>query len=156
MQPADSKDKLMDSIPKIGEVKNLKDLSTVLVLPIICVCYLNQTDFSIKAGDIEFMVNSQAAIWVQVVQFVLIFIGKTLCISLVALLAYVALSYADIQMDNILVPIIVLVLLTFGLTGVFSPEKIPFIRSLKPLWFYASFVVSFFLLSHQDRINNGT
>ena len=146
----------MDVMPKIGDVKNLKDLSVVLVLPMICACYIYQTDFTVRIDDWVISVNASSSTGIQIFQTVLIFIAKTLFAGIVGVVAYMVIAYGDIYSNYTIVPIVVLVLLTFGFVGIFSSDKIALLNGLKPLWFYTSFVLSFFLLSHYEKVTENT
>jgi len=146
----------MDVMPKVGDIKNLKDLSTVLVLPMICACYIYQSDFTVTIDDWVLSVNTNATMAVQIFQTILIFVAKTLFAGVVGLITYFVVAYGDIYSGNVVIPIVVLLLLTFGFVGIFSPGKIDLLTGLKPLWFYTSFVISFFLMAHYETVTKST
>lgn len=146
----------MDVMPKIGDIKSFKDLSTVLVLPMICACYIYQTEFTVRFDDWMFAVNNNASMAVQIFQTATIFIAKTLYAGIIGVVGYLLITTGDIYSNNLLIPIVVLVLLTFGFIGIFSPNKVQLLSELKPLWFYTAFVISFFLLAHYDVVTEGS
>ncbi|MBC3767680.1 hypothetical protein [Neptunicella marina] len=145
---------MADVMPKISDIKNLKDLSKVIVLPLLCACYLLQSDFNIHVGDFLFMVSKNATLNIQITQVVIVFTCKALWAAIISISAYLAVIYANIFIHRLILPTIVLLLLTLGFSGIFSPEKIPLLLNLGSVWFYASFVVAFFLLAMQDEIDN--
>ena len=147
---------MADVMPKIGDIKNLKDLSKVIVLPLLCACYLFQSTFSIEVDSFLFFVNADATISVQIFQTIVIFVLKTLWAALFSILLYLAVIFADIYIHQSILPIVVLLLLTLGFTGIFSPSKIALLANLNGIWFYSCFVVAFFLLAMQDEVENGT
>jgi len=147
---------MADVMPKIGDIKNLKDLSKVIVLPLLCACYLYQSNFSISVDDFLFTVNSKASFLTQLAQTIAIFVCKTLWAATFSILLYLAVIFADIYIHQIILPVVVLLLLTLGFTGVFAPSKIDLLINLNSIWFYCCFVVAFFLLAMQDDVENGT
>ena len=144
----------MDIAPKIGEIKNLKDLSNVIVLPLLCACYIFQSNFTIQFdGWFTLSVNESATFTVQLIQIVFIFISKTIFTALVCSLFYYSIAIANIYTKELLLPILVLLLLTLGFVGIFAPEKVPLLKQVKGIWYYSTFVVAFFLLAHEDEMH---
>lgn len=146
----------MDAIPKISDIKNLKDLSTVLVLPLLCACYIYQTEFILSLGGFSFSIEPDSSGFWYYVQFVVIFVGKTVWAAFFSSALYMAVIYAYVYIHQSIIHLIVLLLLTFGFAGVFATDKINTYLSLAPLWYYSCFVVAFFLLSMLEQIESDT
>jgi len=144
----------MEIVPKIGEIKNLKDLSKVIVLPLLCACYIFQSNFTVQFDNwFTISVNESATFTVQLIQIIFIFTCKTLAIALICSVFYYSLVIANIYANDLLVPIVVLLLLTLGFVGIFAPEKVPLLKQVREIWYYSTFVVAFFLLAHQDEMH---
>ncbi|MCC4861769.1 hypothetical protein FCV63_00830 [Vibrio lentus] len=146
----------MDAVPKISDIKNLKDLSTVLVLPLLCACYIYQTEFILSLGSFSFSIDPDNSGFWYYVQIVVIFVGKTVWAAFFSSALYMAVIYAYIYIHQSIIHLIVLLLLTFGFVGVFATDKINTYLSLAPLWYYSCFVVAFFLLSMLEQIDSDT
>ena len=146
----------MDAVPKISDIKNLKDLSTVLVLPLLCACYIYQTEFILSLGSFSFSIEPDSSGFWYYVQFVVIFVGKTVWAAFFSSALYMAVIYAYVYIHQSIIHLIVLLLLTFGFAGVFATDKINTYLSLAPLWYYSCFVVAFFLLSMLEQIESDT
>lgn len=86
----------MDAVPKISDIKNLKDLSTVLVLPLLCACYIYQTEFILSLGSFSFSIDPDSSGFWYYVQFVVIFVGKTVWAAFFSSALYMAVIYAYI------------------------------------------------------------
>ncbi|WP_337219715.1 hypothetical protein, partial [Vibrio parahaemolyticus] len=147
---------LMDVVPKISDIKNLKDLSTVLVLPLLCACYIYQTEFILSLDNFSFSVDPDSSGFWYYLQIVLIFVGKTVWAACFSFALYMAVIFAYIYIHQSTIHLIVLILLTFGFVGVFATDRINAYLSLAPLWYYTSFVVAFFLLSMVEQIESDT
>lgn len=144
----------MDVVPKIGEIKNLKDLSKVIVLPLLCACYIFQSNFTVQFDSwFTVSVNESSTFTVQLIQFFFIFVSKTIVTAFICGVLYYSVVIANIHTNELLLPIVVLILLTLGFVGIFSPEKVPLLKQVKGIWYYSTFVVAFFLLAHEDEMN---
>ena len=141
-------------ISKFGEIKNLKDLSKVIVLPLLCTCYIFQSNFTIQLDSwLLISVEETSSYTVQVFITGLIFISKTLVSGFVYVIAYYLFSLVNIYCNQILLPIVVLLLLTLGFVGILIPEKVALLKYIEKIWFYSTFVVAFFLLAHEDEMH---
>jgi hypothetical protein len=144
----------MDVVPKIGEIKNLKDLSKVIVLPLLCACYIFQSSFTVQFDDwFTLAVNESSTFTVQLFQVAFIFVSKTIVTAIICSFLFYSLVIANIYTKEILLPIVVLLLLTFGFVGIFASEKVLLLKQVKGIWFYSTFVVAFFLLAHEDEMH---
>ena len=142
-------------MPKIGEIKNLKDLSKVIVLPLLCACYIFQSQFTVQIDDwLLVSVNESAPYSIQIFQAIFIFFSKTIVSGFLFAFVYYLFSIANIYSNDILLPITVLVLLTLGFVGIFAIEKVALLKLVQPIWFYTTFVVAFFLLAHDDEMHS--
>lgn len=146
---------MADIVPKIGDIKNLKDLSRVIVLPMICACYLFQSDFSIDIdGLITLTFTDDVSTTQQFILAAIIFTAKTLWAAFWAILTYAFLLWANFTIHQAIIPIFVLMLLTMGFAGIFAKGEIPLLSELGSVWFYTSFVVGFFLLSIEEELDS--
>lgn len=136
-------------IPKISEVKNLQDLSKVIVLPLIAVSYVLQTGLSLDLGDWVFNIPTQASPAGILFWALLIFSLKSMFISVLAVLLYVGLFYAHVLLSCYrmnLLPCVALIFIALGFYGVFTEGAVAQLLVIHHSWFYTAFVVGFFLL----------
>jgi len=136
-------------IPKISEVKNLQDLSKVIVLPLISVSYVLQIGLTLNLGDWMFNIPAQASPAGILFWALLIFTLKTIFISVQAVLLYVGLFYAHVWLScyrmNFL-PCVALLFIALGFYGVLTEGVVAPLLVIHHSWFYTTFVVGFFLL----------
>lgn len=136
-------------IPKISDVKNLQDLSKVIVLPLISVSYVLQTGLVLSLGDWVFGIPEQASPAGLLFWTILIFTLKAIFISVQAVLLYVGLFYAHVWLSCYrmnLMPCVALIFISLGFYGVLTEDSAAPLSLLDHSWFYSSFVIGFFLL----------
>jgi hypothetical protein len=145
-------------IPKVSEVKNLQDLSKVIVLPLIAVAYVLQTGLTLSLGGWTFTIPTLASPAGMVFWAVLIFTLKAVFISVAAVLTYVFLFYAHIWLMLFrfhLLPSVGLLFIAFGFYGVLTDGSADHIAVIHHSWFYTAFAVGFFLLQANTQFEDG-
>lgn len=143
-------------IPKISEVKNLQDLSKVIVLPLIAVSYVLQTGLSLNFGNWTFNIPIQASPAGMVFLALLIFTLKSIFISVLAVLLYVGLVYAHVMLCCYrmnFMPCIALIFIALGFYGVLTEGAVAQLLMIHHSWFYTAFVVGFFLLQASTQFD---
>ena len=148
---------MVDIIPKITDVSSLKAISAILALPLLCVAYIFQTGAEIGwDGSIWFGVNEDLTQQAQLNRLLLIFVFKSVWVSLFAVIGYGFLAYGQASINFPLLQLISIVLLAFGLLGVFGAEQFPQLKLISPFWFYSCFVWGMFLHAMREQIDSGT
>lgn len=142
----------MDILPKITDIKNLKDLCKVIVLPMLCACYVSYGDFSLDFGDFVISLSSGDTEGVRIFKALVILSGKILFSASMCFLIYFGLVYAHVYSKAKLIPVCILILMTFGFLGVFAGDKVESILPMEGIWYYTSFVTAFFLLAMLDQV----
>lgn len=136
-------------IPKVSEVKNLQDLSKVIVLPLIAVSYVLQSGLSIGFGSWVYFVPAEATSTGMILGTLVIFSLKAIFISALAVLLYFVLFYAHAWLVCYRVNFLQCVALLFialGFYGVLTEGAVGPLSIIHHSWFYTAFVVGFFLL----------
>lgn len=141
-------------IPKISEVKNLQDLSKVIVLPLIAVSYVLQTGLTLSLGHWVFNIPAEASPSGIIFWSLLVFTLKAIFISLPAILSYVGLFYAHVWLCcyrvNFL-PCVALLFIALGFYGVLTEGEVGPLSVIHHAWFYTAFVIGFFLLQANNQ-----
>ncbi len=136
-------------IPKVSEVKNLQDLSKVIVLPLIAVSYIFQTGLSLRLGAWAFNIPGQASPAGIIFWTLVIFTLKAIFISVAAVLLYVVLFYIHVGLMYFRVnflPSVALLFIALGFYGVLTEGAVGPLSIIHNSWFYTAFVIGFFLL----------
>ena len=141
---------MADVITKLADVKNLQDLSKVLVLPILSVAYISSSSFQLNIGDDTIITMKTLDFFIPIFAAFVIFLGKTLFFSAIAIITEFVLTFLEFYTKGIITLIIILTLLSLGFAGIFANEQIPGLNEINKTWFYASLVVSFYLHSKLD------
>lgn len=143
----------MDLLPKVSDIKNLKDLCKVIVLPLLCACYIIQSQFSLDFGDYVFSLNGAEADKVLFFKVVIIIVGKTIFSSFMSFVLYFIFAFLHVITKGAAMLGCILILLTFGFLGVFAGDKVVSIIKIEAIWYYASFVTAFFLLAMLEQLS---
>jgi len=130
--------KLLNLLPKISEIKNLKDLSKPMALPMLIASYTWQKDFAF----IEKLTSKSVS---GVLQNFLIIGG-------IYLLLHVGLAMLKLQWKFNLMPFLAVLFFTFGFIGVFAGDKARVLDAIHHSWFYTSFAVGFYLVALDDDL----
>ncbi|MGM0609204.1 MAG: hypothetical protein ACQESP_12410 [Candidatus Muiribacteriota bacterium] len=134
-------------IPKLTDVKLLREISKVVITPMLIAAVLNQSEFAIFGIS----VNSSAKESIQIIQFIAVFLITSLVVGLVAWSIHDLMLYFQIITNFIGLSILSTLFLAFGFLGVYG--EIPtIIESLDKMWFYTSFVCGFYLLARIEDI----
>jgi hypothetical protein len=137
----------MELIPKIADLKLLRELSKVIIAPMLIAAYLIQSNFSIFGIN----VNSEALAHIQLGQFLLIFLISFIVVGASAWIIHDLLLYLHFFTNFIGLTILSTMFLAFGFLGIFGKD-IPLIEHLNNMWFYTSFVSGFYLLARAADI----
>ncbi|WP_263833483.1 hypothetical protein [Sulfurospirillum oryzae] len=141
----------MDFITKVADLKNLQDLSKILVLPMLSVAYIANSSFELSYKDTKITLET-LDLFIPIVGIFIIFICKTLYCSFIALIVNFFLSMIDIfWTKGVVTLVLILSLLSLGFAGIFAYDTMPQLQNINKLWFYASFVTSFYLHSQLEN-----
>jgi len=145
--------------PKLLDLKFLKRISKVIILPLLIASYISQTGLNMSELGLNLSINTEAAFFTQFVQFIAIFFLKTLFVGIPAWLAHHAMrpiyycTYWN-WLQRSLLPVFSIFPIAFGFLGVFSGKELPFLNLLNPSWFFTSFILGFYLLAVEGEIEN--
>ncbi|WP_261641096.1 hypothetical protein [Erwinia mallotivora] len=142
----------MDILPKLSDIKNLKDLSKVIVLPLLCACYISQSDFSLSGESVFLSLNNTDSTGLMLLKVTFIFLGKTMFSAILFILIYVGIAFLHFCTKGMALPFFMLILLTFGFLGIFAGDKVTAIFHMQKIWYFASFVTAFFFLEMTESI----
>jgi hypothetical protein len=139
---------MISIVPKITDVNSLKTVSTLLTLPMLCVAYFLQSGAQIGwDGNTWFNIPVDLPSSIQVHRLLLIFFLKSVWISFLGMFAYGALGAIHIYVKQPILPMLAVVMLAFGILGIFARDAFPLLNLIGPFWFYASIVWALFLNS---------
>lgn len=146
---------MVDVVPKITDISNIKGVSTLLALPLICVAYIFQTGASIGwDGSVWFGISEAQSESVQLARLILIFVLKSLWVSFWSVGAFYFAVLIHQEYDYPLLQIISVILLAFALFGLFGSEQYPQLKSVSPFWFYSFIVWGVFLQTMVEQLNS--
>lgn len=144
----------MDAIPKITDIASIKGLSSLLALPLLCVAYILQTGANISwDGNIWFGAAADLPENIQLNRLILIFVLKSLWVSLFAVMAYGFVAYAHSQVNFPFLQVTSIVLIGFALFGIFAAETFPQIKAINSFWFYSFVVWGVFLQTIAEQLD---
>ena len=109
----------MDAFPKITEINSLKDLSAVIVLPILCASYIYQTGYSLEFDSFVLTVDDGGGGFWHYFKFSLILIFKIFLGVGVSVFLYYILLLFHVYVFGFAIHVVILTLLTMGFLGVF-------------------------------------
>ncbi|MGL4724546.1 MAG: hypothetical protein ACRCWW_08610 [Scandinavium sp.] len=141
----------MDLLPKISDIKNLKDLCKVIVLPLLCACYIVQSPFSLDFDGHVLSLHADDNEALKIIKTVIIFAGKTFFATATAFIIYFLLALLQAGTNEFITLVSIVLLLTFGFTGIFAGDRMSSVIHIEAIWYYASFVTAFFLLSVLEK-----
>lgn len=149
---------MAEYVPKLLELKFLKKLSKVIILPMLIASYVSQTGLTFSFLDFYLSVNPESSFTVQIWQFTQVFCIKSLVIAMPLWVAhnfmpiFYGLTFMNWFQRSIL-PVVALLPITFGFLGIFSGSEMPFLSLIKPSWFYTAFILGFYLLAIEDEMD---
>ena len=138
---------MIETVPKIAEIKTLKELSKVLIIPLLVTAYLSESDFSIFG----FSVDIAASFGTQVFQFFLIFTLSVIAVGSCAWAIHEVLMYFHFMTHETGLKVLSVVAVSYGFLGLFG-ENIPLISELSHLWFYTALVCGFYFLARASDV----
>lgn len=148
---------MTEYVPKLLELKFIKKLSKVIILPMLIASYVSQTGLTFSLLGFQLYVDTGASFMSQLWQFTQIFCIKSVVIALPLWVAHnfmptiYYLTFMNWFQRSIL-PVVALFPIAFGFLGIFTGNELPFLSLVKPSWFYTAFILGFYLLSIEDEI----
>lgn len=133
--------------PKLTDIKTLREISRIIITPMLIVAVMNQTGFQI----LGIAINESSQTFVQLLQFLGIFIVTSTVVGLVAWAIHDLMIYLQFFTNFKGITILSTLCITFGLMGVIGDNP-SIIKSIDAMWFYSSFVCGFYLLARADEI----
>ena len=145
--------------PKLLELKFLKRISKVIILPLLIASYISQTGLNVSEVGLNLSINTEATFFTQFVQFIAIFSFKAMLVSIPAWLVHHLMPRIHFYtywnwLQRSLLSILTIFPIAFGFLGVFSGKELPFLSLLNPSWFFTSFILGFYLLAVEGEIEN--
>ncbi len=138
---------MIEAFPKLADLKFLRELSRVVIVPMLVAAYLIQSQFSLFGIS----VNPSAPIHFQLLQFVGIFLLSTALIGFVAWGIHELLLLVQFYTRFVGLSVLSTIFLAFGFLGIFG-ESVPLIMVLDEMWFYTAFVCGFYFLARAAEI----
>lgn len=142
----------MDVLPKIADVKTLKDLSKILIYPMLIAAFIVQTGLTLSLGSIYLEVSQESPVLAQSLNFLLIFALKAAFISLITGCFHWLILYVHIITHLAALRVISVLFLAFGFIGIFAGDGFVFLNTLNKMWFYTAFVIGFYCLASATDI----
>jgi hypothetical protein len=144
---------MADLFPKLTDVGSLKAASALLALPMLCVAYTFQTGAEISFdGTVYFDVTEDLSQNQQIARLLLIFFLKSIWISFLGMIGYSILGYLHFEFDFPFLLLSAVLLLAFGIFGIFGGEVFPLLKVISPFWFYCSIIWALFFHSMCDQL----
>jgi hypothetical protein len=138
---------LIETLPKIADVKILKELSKILIVPMLIAAFIVQTGLSLCFGPFLLAVSPESPFLIQALGFLMIFVLKGLFVGLLAISCHMLLIYLHIFTNLRALKIFAVLFLAFGFLGVFAGGDLVFLKILNNMWFYTAFVMGFYCLA---------
>lgn len=146
---------MIDIVPKVTDVNSLKSVSAILALPMLCVAYFLQSGPQISwDSSIWFNIPTDIPESSQLTRLLLIFFLKSLWASFFGAMAYGAFGLLHVGVKFPVLPVISVLLLAFGILGVFGKSEFSVLALVAPFWYYACIVWALFLHSMCDQLDN--
>lgn len=140
--------------PKITDISNIKGISTLLALPMLCVAYFLQSGPSIEWDQtILFGLGDQLPPEVVLQRLITIFVLKSLWISFFGMLAYGLISYIYVNSNYPVVQMISVLMVAVALFGLFCATKFPELQLIDTFWFYSLIVWGVFLQTMKEQLD---
>jgi hypothetical protein len=143
---------LIEALPKIADVKILKELSKVIIIPMLIAAFIIQTGVSIGFGPIQLTISPESPLPTQALVFLLIFVLKGSFVTLMAGFLNWLLLCAHLFSNLTALRMFAVLFLAFGFLGVFAGEDLVFLNTLNKMWFYTAFVMGFYCLASATDI----
>ena len=149
---------MAEYVPKLLELKFLKKLSKVIILPMLIASYVAQTGISFSFFGLSLHVQSNESFSLQMWQLLMVLTIKAGLIGVPCwivhnfLPAFYLLTFLN-WFQRSLLPVLALLPITFGFLGIFGGTDVPVLTLVKPYWFYTSFILGFYLLEIEDEMD---
>lgn len=145
---------MIEVLPKIADVKVLKELSKILIIPMLIASYIVQTGLDISFGVNQLAINPESSFLAQSLVFLTIFVLKGAFVGLFAVCVNGLLLYAHLFSNFTLLKTLAVLFLAFGFLGVFAGDDLVFMNTLSKMWFYTAFVTGFYCLAAATEFEN--
>ncbi|PCJ83452.1 MAG: hypothetical protein COA54_15470 [Thiotrichaceae bacterium] len=138
---------MIESIPKLADLKLLKEMSKVIIVPMLIAAVIIQSGLTLNIGFTIISVNADDSFTEQCINFFAIFIIKGSLTAMAAVIVHSLLLYVHIFLDNFVLHALSTFFLAFGFIGLLSGDEVLFINQLNKMWFYTSFVYGFYFIA---------
>jgi hypothetical protein len=136
---------MIESLPKLADLKLLKELSKVIITPMLIAAVIIQTGLEFESLSIE--VKEEDSLFSQGIKFSIIFLVKGSLTAMFSVLIHQVLIYLHIITNFFALHALSILFLAFGFIGLFAGEELLFLKELNKMWFYTSFVSGFYFLA---------
>lgn len=146
---------MLDAVtPKITDISNIKGISTLLALPMLCIAYFLQTGATISwDNSIWFGLGENLSPQTELNRLILIFIFKSTWISLWGLLAYGLLTQLYLHIKLPFIELTAVLMIAIALFGLFCSAKFTQLQLIDPFWFYGLIVWGIFLQAMKEQLD---
>jgi hypothetical protein len=140
--------------PKITEISSMKGISALLALPMLCVAYFLQTGATIEwDGTVWFGLGENLPPETELRRLIIIFVLKSVWVSLFGAVGYGLLSYLQINVDFPVVQLASVVIIALALFGLFCSNLFTQLKLIDPFWFYGLVVWGVFLSTMKEQFD---
>jgi len=145
---------MINYLPNLSDLNSIKDLSNILITPMIIASYTLQTGLTVHAKDINFCVPSidKYGFLVCLASAAGIVIVKGIFVTILASLFYIALLFLDSFTNFAALLFSSVFMIAFGIIGILAYQNTVILMQVHMIWWYTLIVAGFFLLNvHQKR-----
>jgi hypothetical protein len=145
----------MDWIPKLTDIKNLRDCSVILVLPMLVASFIAQTGLSIDFMGLG--VDKADPAFTQVWNFLVVFVLKGAVVCVAALFVHWLLWVISPFTQMLIWDVLAVLFLAVSFLGFSAGKATEVVGQVDKMWFFTSFVVGFYCLAmkaHFDKWAN--
>lgn len=135
----------MDWFPKLADIKNLRDCSVILVLPMLVASFIAQTGLSIDFLGLG--VDGGDPALIQAMEFFAVFVLKGTAVSLVALLVHLLLWVISPFTQMRSWDVLAVFFLSLGILGFSTGKTVEVLSQVDRMWFITAFVLGFYCLA---------
>lgn len=143
----------MDFFTRLTDMGNLKEISRVMILPLLSAAYIQQTGFQLEFSDYILFINGFESVILLVLTWLAIFLGKVFWVWLWFYLLKYIIDWLHIRTNEIVFPVLASLLLTAGILGLTSSFTEPAVFiDIKDTWFFTAIVMAFYFFSEANEI----
>lgn len=150
---------MSEALPKLLELKFLKKISKIIILPMIVASSISQFGLEINIWGFTIGINQTSSLFIQTLQFILALSANTFLISMPLWYLHNCLpvihyfTYSN-KLQRSLVSITPILPITFGFLGFFHTSEIQTLSNINFHWYYTAFIFGFYLMSVEDDIDH--